>query len=86
VFTYSVFKAFKMIKRPDDCKIRSVIHVLNAKNVKLADYIVRYVKYAVKMMSDGMVRKWIRKFDECSYLNFKLLYIEPLYLSFSNFF
>ena len=61
VFTYSVFKAFKIIKRPDDCKIRSVIHVLNAGNVKLADL---HRQYTVKMMSDGMVRKWIRKFDE----------------------
>jgi transposase len=56
---------FKMIERPADCEIRSVIRFLNARNVKPAD-IHRQVceVYGENVMSDGMVRKWVGKFSE----------------------
>jgi hypothetical protein len=38
-----------MIERPADCEIWSVIRFLNARNVKPAVFIVRYVKYTVRM-------------------------------------
>jgi len=56
---------FKMIERPADCEIRSVIRFFNAKNVKPADIHRQICEvYGVNAMSDGMVRKWVRKFNE----------------------
>jgi hypothetical protein len=56
---------FKMIERPADCEIRSVISFLNARNVKPADIRRQICEvYGGNVMSDGMVRKWVRKFDE----------------------
>jgi hypothetical protein len=56
---------FKTIERPADCEIRSVIHFLNARNVKLADIHRQiYEVYGENAMSDGMVRKWVRQFNE----------------------
>jgi hypothetical protein len=56
---------FKMIERPADCKIRSVIHFLNARNVKPADIHRQICEvYDENAMSDGMVRKWVRQFNE----------------------
>jgi hypothetical protein len=54
-----------MIECPADCEIRSVIRFLNARNVKPAD-IHRQISevYGENAMSDGMVRKWVRKFNE----------------------
>jgi hypothetical protein len=56
---------FKTIERPADCEIRSVIRFLNARNVKPA-YIHRQIceVYGENAMSDGMVRKWVRQFNE----------------------
>jgi histone-lysine N-methyltransferase SETMAR len=56
---------FKTIKRPADCEIQSVIRFLNARNVKPAD-IHRQIcdVYGENTMSDGMVRKWVRQFNE----------------------
>jgi hypothetical protein len=34
---FCAFKMFKMIERPADCEIRSVIRDFNARNVKLTD-------------------------------------------------
>jgi transposase len=62
---FCAFKTFKMIERSDDCEIRSVIRFLNARNVKPAD-IHRQIceAYGENVMSDGLVRKWVRKFKE----------------------
>lgn len=56
---------FKTIADPADCEIRSVIRFLNARNVKPVE-IYRQIKdvYGENAMSDGMVRKWVRKFNE----------------------
>jgi transposase len=54
-----------MIERPADCEIRSVIRFLNARNVKPADIRRQICEvYGENAMSDGMVRKWVRKFNE----------------------
>jgi transposase len=54
-----------MIERPADCEIRSVIRFLNARNVKPADIHRQICEvYGENAMSDGMVRKWVRKFKE----------------------
>ena len=56
---------FKMIERPANCEIRSVIRFLNARNVKPADIHRQICEvYGETAMSDGMVRKWVRKFNE----------------------
>jgi transposase len=56
---------FKMIERPADCEIRSVIRFLIARNVTPADTHRQICEvYGENAMSDGMVRKWARKFNE----------------------
>jgi hypothetical protein len=56
---------FKTIERPADCEIRSVIRFLNARNVKPADIHRQICEvYSENAMSDGMVRKWVRQFNE----------------------
>jgi hypothetical protein len=55
---------FKMIEHPADCEIPSVIHFLNARNVKPADIHCQICEvYSENAMSDGMVRKWVKKFN-----------------------
>ena len=56
---------FKTITNPAECEIRAVIRFLNARNVKPAE-IYRQIKdvYGEDVMSDGMVRKWVRTFNE----------------------
>ena len=55
----------KMIERPADCELRSVIRLLNARNVKPADIHRQICElYGENAMSDGIVRKWVRKFNE----------------------
>ena len=56
---------FKTTERAADCEIRSVIRFLNAKNV-LPSEIHRQIcqVYGDDAMSDGMVRKWVRMFNE----------------------
>jgi hypothetical protein len=55
----------KMIERPADCEIRSGVRFLNARNVKPADIHRQICEvYGENAMSDGMVRKWARKFNE----------------------
>jgi hypothetical protein len=62
---FRAFKMFKMIKCPANCEIWSVVHFLNARNVKLADIHCQICEvYGENSMSDGMVRKWVRKFNE----------------------
>ena len=56
---------FKTIEGAADCDILSVIHFLNARNVlssKIHHQICRV--YGNNAMSDGMVRKCVRMFNE----------------------
>jgi hypothetical protein len=56
---------FKMIERPANCEIQSFICFLNARNVKPADIHRQICEvYGENAMSDGMERKWVRKFKE----------------------
>jgi hypothetical protein len=56
---------FKKIKKPAACEMRSVIHFLNARNIKLADIHCQLRKvYGEHAMSDSMVRRWVRHFNE----------------------
>ena len=53
-----------MIERPADCEMQSVIRFLNARNVKPADIHRQICEvYGENAMSDGMLRKWVRKFN-----------------------
>jgi transposase len=59
---------FKMVKHPTDCEIRSVIHFLNARNVKPADIRCQICDvYGQNAVSGGMVRKWVRKVNKGRY-------------------
>ena len=56
---------FKTIERAADCEIRSVIHFLNARNVLPSEIHHQICQvYGDNAMSDGMVRKWVRMFNE----------------------
>ncbi|GBM11219.1 hypothetical protein AVEN_267797-1 [Araneus ventricosus] len=49
---------------PADCKVRFVIRFLNA-NVKQTEIHRQLVEiYGENVMTDGMVRKWIRQFND----------------------
>ena len=54
---------FKVIEHPAICEILSVIRFLNARNVKPTDIHQICEVYGENAMSDGMVRKWVRKFN-----------------------
>ena len=56
---------FKTIEGVTGCEIRSVIHFINARNV-LPSQIHHQIcqVYGDNVMSDGMVRKWVRMFNE----------------------
>jgi len=56
---------FTTIEGATDCEIRSVIRFLNSRNV-LPGEIHRQIcqLYGDNAMSDGMVRKWVRMFNE----------------------
>jgi hypothetical protein len=54
-----------MIERPADCEIRSLIRVLNARNVKpVGIYRQMCEVYGENAMINGIVRKLVRKFKE----------------------
>ncbi|GBM24540.1 hypothetical protein AVEN_217120-1 [Araneus ventricosus] len=56
---------FKTIVDPADCEVRSVIRFLNAKEVKPAEIHRQLVEiYGENVMTDGMVRKWVRQFND----------------------
>jgi len=56
---------FKTIEGAADCEIRSVIHFLNARNVLPSEIHHQICQvYGDNAMSDGMVRKWVRMFNE----------------------
>ncbi|GBL84139.1 hypothetical protein AVEN_118554-1 [Araneus ventricosus] len=55
---------FKTISDPADCEVHSVIRFLNAKKVKPAEIHRQLVEiYGENVMTDGMVRKWVRQFN-----------------------
>ncbi|GBO24138.1 hypothetical protein AVEN_35327-1 [Araneus ventricosus] len=56
---------FKTISDPADCEVHSVIWFLNAKKVKPAEIHRQLVEiYGENVMTDGMVRKWVRQFND----------------------
>jgi len=56
---------FKTIEGAADCEIRSVIRFLNARNVLRSEFHHQICQvYGDNAMSDGMVRKWVRMFNE----------------------
>jgi len=56
---------FKTIERAADCEIRSVIRFLNSRNVLPSEIHHQICEvYGDNAMSDGMVRKWVRMFNE----------------------
>jgi len=56
---------FKTIEGAADCEIRSVIRFLKARNVLLSQIHHQICQvYGDNAMSDGMVRKWVRMFNE----------------------
>jgi len=55
----------KTIKGAADCEIRSVIRFLNARNVLPSEIHHQICQmYGDNAMSDGMVMKWVRMFNE----------------------
>ncbi|GBN15728.1 hypothetical protein AVEN_135083-1 [Araneus ventricosus] len=56
---------FKTIADSADCEVHSVIRFLNAKKVKPAEIHRQLVEiYGENVMTDGMVRKWVRQFND----------------------
>ncbi|GBM49535.1 hypothetical protein AVEN_108772-1 [Araneus ventricosus] len=56
---------FKTIADPSDCEVRSVIRFLNVNNVKQTEIHRQLVEiYGENVMTDGMVRKWVRQFND----------------------
>jgi hypothetical protein len=56
---------FKKIEKPAACEMRSVIRFFNARNMKLADIDHQFCEvYGEYAMSDSMVRRWVRNFNE----------------------
>ena len=62
---FCVFKMFKMIEHPANHEIQSVILFMNASKVTRADIHHQICEvHSENAMSDVMVRKWVRKFNE----------------------
>jgi len=56
---------FKTIEGAADCEIRTVIRFLNARNVLPSEIHHQICQvYGDNAMSDGMVGKWVRMFNE----------------------
>ena len=56
---------FKTIERPADIEIRSIIRFLNARNMRASGIHCQICEvYGENVMTDGMVRKWVRMFNE----------------------
>ena len=56
---------FKTIEGAADCEIRFVIRFLNSRNVLPSEIHHQICQvYGDSAMSDGMVRKWVRMFNE----------------------
>jgi transposase len=59
------FKMDKLIENAATCELRSVIRFLNAKNIKPVDIHRQICEvYGENAMSDSMVRRWMRLFNE----------------------
>jgi len=55
----------KTIEGATDCEIRSVTRFLNARNILPSEIHHQICQvYGDNVMSDGMVRKWVRMFNE----------------------
>jgi len=73
---------FKTIQRAAYCEIRSVIRFLNARNVLPSEIHHQICQvYGENAMSDGMVRKWVRMFNEGRVISARL---RELYLTKQN--
>ncbi|GBL87764.1 hypothetical protein AVEN_81365-1 [Araneus ventricosus] len=60
-----MFKTIADPADPAECEVRSVIRFLNAKNVKPTEIRRQLVEiYGENVMTDGMVRKWVRQFND----------------------
>jgi hypothetical protein len=60
-----VFKMFKKIEKSAACEMRSVICFLNERNMKPADIHCQLCElYGENSMSDSVVRRWVRRFNE----------------------
>jgi len=56
---------FKTIEGGTDCEIRSVIRFLNARNMLRSEIHHQICQvFGDNAMSEGMVRKWVRMFNE----------------------
>ena len=56
-----IFEMPPLIENPADCEIRSVIRYLSAKVMKAVEIHRKICEiYGQNLMSDGMVRKWVR--------------------------
>jgi len=56
---------FKTIEAATNCEIRSVIRFLNARNVLPSEIHHQICQvYGDNAMSDGMVRRWVRMFND----------------------
>ncbi|GBO11776.1 hypothetical protein AVEN_272294-1 [Araneus ventricosus] len=65
VFTCVSERSKCRIADPADCEVRSVIRFSNAKKVKPAEIHRQLVEiYIENVMTDGMVRKWVRQFND----------------------
>ena len=54
-----------LIENAAACEIRSVIHFLNTKKVKSSEIYWQICKaFGKNAMSDSMVRRWVRQFNE----------------------
>jgi hypothetical protein len=60
-----VLKMFKKSEKPTTCGMWSVIHFLNARNMKPANIHRQLCEvYGEHATSDSMVRRWVRHFNE----------------------
>jgi transposase len=56
---------FKKIEKLAACEMQSVMHFLNARNMKLGDIHRQLCEmYGEHAMSDSVVRRWVRHFNE----------------------
>jgi len=65
LYLFLALNVFKTIEGVADCEIRSVIRFLKARNVLPSEIHHQTCQvYGDNAMSDGMVRKWVRMFNE----------------------
>jgi len=61
---YKIEKKIEKIENPTTCEMRSVIHVLNVKNMKPAEIRQLCDLYGEHAMSSSVVWRWVRLFNE----------------------